>query len=296
MLKKLVIQPTGGLCNRLRAIESGLDLLQTTPNTDHLTVIWENNHELGASYKSLFKTNDKIKVIETLPFSGKNMLNPIQMKKVWNVIAPTKKNYQKSFKIRQILGKEKEFDKVIYQNEMSELIKNHYDFNKLKGYESLYIASCFDFEIDNNKHNLPFSDFVAHRFINDKINKLTTDFSNLTIGLHIRRTDHIGAIKKSPLSLFIEKMNEEIALNDNTNFFLATDDKTTEKELIQLFGNKISINTEKAFDRDSEKGIQDAFIDVTCLSKTSKIYGSHASSFSETAAKMGKIKLIICEK
>ncbi len=313
MLKRIVIQPTGGLCNRLRAINSVLDLLKTTSKTDYITVVWENNHELGASYKSIFEPNDKIKVIETLPFTGKNMFNPVQMTKVWNVIAPTEKNYQKSYKFRQVLGREKGFDKIIYQDEMFELVKNKYDFNELKNYDSLYIASCFDFEIEKGKSsvgtpttakysmeqetmNFPFSSFIAHDFIKYKINQISKEFSSFTIGLHIRRTDHAGAIEHSPLSLFIDKMNEEIAFNQETNFFLATDDKETERELIRLFGERIIINTDKAFDRDSEKGVQDAYIDVVCLSVTSKIYGSHASSFSETAAKMGSIELIICEK
>ncbi len=300
MLKKIVVQPTGGLCNRLRAIESVLDLLKTTDKTDYITVVWENNHELGTRYKSLFQPNDKIKVIETLPFTGKSVFNPVKMAKVWNVIAPTEKNYQKSHKFRQILGKEKGFDKIIYQDEMFDLVKNKFDFNKLKEHNSLYIASCFDFKIDFNGKNkeidLPFSDFVVHTSIKDKINQITKDYSTSSIGLHIRRTDHAGAIENSPLSLFIEKMNEEIALNDKTDFFLATDDKETEKELIRLFSKRIIINQNKAFDRDSEKGVQDAYIDVACLAKTSKIYGSHASSFSETAAKMGGIELIICER
>jgi hypothetical protein len=304
MLRKIVVQPTGGLCNRLRAIESVLHLLKTTDKTDHIIVVWENNHELGASYTSLFKPNDKIKVIETLPFTGKIMLNPLHMANVWNVIAPTEENYQKSHKFRQILGRETGFDKIIYQDEMFELINKKYDFNELNEYESLYIASCFDFEIDyTNKYsmdkqtmNYPFSDFIALTSIQNEINKITKEFEGSTIGLHIRRTDHAGAIEKSPLFLFIEKMNDEITLNNQTNFFVATDDKETESELIRLFGQKIKINTEKTFDRDSKKGVQDAFIDVVCLSKTSKIYGSHASSFSETAAKTGFIKLIICEK
>lgn len=254
MLKKIVIQPTGGLCNRLRAIESVLHLLKTTTKTNHITVVWENNHELGASCKSLFETNNKIQVIETMPFTGKNMLNPIQMLKVWNVIAPTEKNYQKSYKFRQVLGKEKGFDKIIYQDEMFKLIDNKFDFNELKKYDSLYIASCFDFEIDyTNKYSMkeetmtfPFSNFIPHHFIQKEIDKINHAFTDYTIGLHIRRTDHVGAIEKSPLSLFIDKMNEEIALNNETNFFLATDDKETEKELIKLFGERIKINQNKA--------------------------------------------------
>ncbi|WP_338764825.1 hypothetical protein WAF17_00385 [Bernardetia sp. ABR2-2B] len=304
MLKKIVVQPTGGLCNRLRAIESVLQLLKTTDQTDYITVIWENNHELGASYESLFLPNNKIRVIETLPFTGKSMLNPSRMAKLWNVIPPTEENYQKSYRIRQILGREKGFDKIIYQDEMFQIVKNKYDFNDLKEYDSIYLVSCFDFEIDyTNKYsmdsetmNIPFSDFVVHDSIQNEIYQITKDFKNSTIGLHIRRTDHIGAIEKSPLSIFIENITKEITLNDKTTFFLATDDKETERELIKLFGKRIVINQNKAFDRDSEKGVQDAFIDVACLSKTSKIYGSHASSFSETAAKMGKIPLIICEK
>ena len=303
MLKKIVIQPTGGLCNRLRAIDSALHLLKTTDKTNYITVVWENNHELGTAYKTLFQQNNKIKVIETLPFVGKNMLNPIQMTKVWNVITPTEKNYQKSYKLRQVLGRETKLDEIIYQDEMVELVKNGFDFNELKNYESLYIVSCFNFEIDyENKYSTdrktmayPFSEFTAHDFVNSKIEDISNTFTAFTIGLHIRRTDHVGAIKNSPLSLFIEKMNEEIAINNKTNFFLATDDKETERELLRLFGNRIIVNQDKAFDRSSEKGVQDAYIDVVCLSKTSQLYGSHASSFSETAAKMGNVELIICE-
>lgn len=304
MLKKIVVQPTGGLCNRLRAIESVLHLLKTTDKTDHITVIWENNHELGTAYKNLFQPREKIKVIETVPFTGKNMFNPIQMAKVWNVIAPTEKNYQKSYKLRQILGREKGFDKIIYQDEMFQLIENKFDFNKLKHYNSLYIASCFDFEIEYpNKYSTEyetmtfhFSDLIAHDFIEHKIDEIDGQFTDYTIGLHIRRTDHAGAIEHSPLSLFINKMKEEIALNNETNFFLATDDKETERELIQLFGERIIINPDKTFNRSSEKGVQDAFIDLSSLSMTKKIYGSHASSFSEMAAKWRSIPLIICEK
>ena len=175
MLKKIVIQPTGGLCNRLRAIDSALHLLNTTDKTNYITVVWENNHELGTAYKTLFQSNDKIKVIETVPFTGKSMLNPLHITSVWNVIAPTEENYQKSHKLRQILGREIGFDKIIYQDDMFKLVKNKFDFNELKQYKSLYIASCFDFEIDyENKYSMdketmiyPFSDFVAHNFVNN---------------------------------------------------------------------------------------------------------------------------------
>lgn len=304
MLEKIVVQPTGGLCNRLRAIESVLHLLKTTDKTDHITVIWENNHELGASYKSLFKENEKIKVIETLPFVGKRMLNPFHMAKVWNMSKPNEKNYKKSHAFRQFLGREKGFDKIIYQEEMKKLIDQKFDFNRLKKYKSLYIVSCFDFEIDYpNKTStefetmtFPFSNFMPHDEIDRKIDEIDHTFTDFTIGLHIRRTDHAGAIEKSPLSLFIEKMDEEIEKNEETDFFLATDDKETEAELIKKYGKRIRINEDKAFDRNSEKGVQDAYIDVVCLSETSKIYGSHASSFSQTAAKMGFIPLIVCEK
>ena len=108
--------------------------------------------------------------------------------------------------------------------------------------------------------------------------------------MHIRRTDNVESIKFSPLELFLEKINFEVSENENVNFFLSTDDLNVEERIISEFGNKI-ITHKKEFSRQTVAGMQDAVVDMFCLSKTAVIYGSYWSSFSEISARIGEINL-----
>lgn len=112
-----------------------------------------------------------------------------------------------------------------------------------------------------------------------------------TVGVHIRRTDHTDAIEKSPLSLFIEKMQEEIQKRD-ASFYLTTDDIAVIEEIRHILPpERLIIYENKVLDRDSEIGIQDALIDMLCLSRCSKIIGSYLSTFSLIPSIMGNIGL-----
>ena len=63
-------------------------------------------------------------------------------------------------------------------------------------------------------------------------NFIKNNFNNNTIGLHIRRTDHNVYKSKSKFhsddNTFFNLMDNEINLNKNTNFFLATDNSSTQ--------------------------------------------------------------------
>jgi hypothetical protein len=103
------------------------------------------------------------------------------------------------------------------------------------------------------------------------------------------------AILKSPTSAFIEKMVEEIELNKNVVFYLATDCRFVEKKLVQQFGEKV-ITAQRIYSRMNTRGIQDALVDILCLSKTSKVLGSFNSTFTNLAAELGSIDKIIITK
>lgn len=112
-----------------------------------------------------------------------------------------------------------------------------------------------------------------------------------TVGVHIRRTDHTDAVSNSPLSLFIDKMREEAAERE-TVFYVTTDDAEVLDELRSKFpdGNLI-VYEGKVLDRDSKTGIQDALVDMLCLSKCRKIIGSYLSTFSLIPSIMGNAEL-----
>lgn len=112
-----------------------------------------------------------------------------------------------------------------------------------------------------------------------------------TVGVHIRRTDHSDAIANSPLTLFIDRMKEEVEQND-ASFYLTTDDASVIVEIRKHFQEeRLIIYEDKVLDRDSMVGIQDALVDMLCLSKCCKIIGSYRSTFSLIPAIMGGIEL-----
>ena len=58
----LIIQPIGGLCNRMRAINSARMLAEK--RQEKLTVIWFVNPELGCPFEKIFEPTDAFKVIK----------------------------------------------------------------------------------------------------------------------------------------------------------------------------------------------------------------------------------------
>ena len=74
---------------------------------------------------------------------------------------------------------------------------------------------------------------------------------------------------------------------------MSTDDKNTEAEFIQLFGDRIILHNKKDISRNSKEGMIDAAIDLYNLSICEKIYGSYRSSFSDMAAEIGGIEKVI---
>ncbi len=113
-----------------------------------------------------------------------------------------------------------------------------------------------------------------------------------TVGVHIRRTDHVEAIAKSPLSLFVEYMRRELAADAETDFFVATDDAGVKEELRrQVPADKLIFYENGVIDRNSKEGLVDAYIEMLALSRGKKILGSFNSTFSLLPSYIGAIPL-----
>ena len=154
---------------------------------------------------------------------------------------------------------------------------------------SIYLASVHAFYINEERE---FYQFKPTRDIMDRVSDITGKFNKNTIGIHIRRSDNIMSSRISNTKKFIEEMDDQLALNPDTMFFLATDSKSEQELLINKYPEKIMTNN-KVFSRRSSQGIKDAVIDLFCLSKTSQILGSYYSSFSEVASQLSGIPLKI---
>jgi len=72
----LTLVPTGGLCNRLRVILSGLSLQQACSDIE-LTVEWERNADCCARFVDLFEPIDRASFRSDLCTGGQELLENV---------------------------------------------------------------------------------------------------------------------------------------------------------------------------------------------------------------------------
>lgn len=275
----IIVEPCAGLGNRFIALASAYHAARQTGRK--MTVIWKQESVLGAPMEELFELPDNVKVEEIKEYGYKAGL-----------FGQIKGNFIKK-RYRKKASKFMECDEImeLYNRKSTAGVKELVEANK-----SVYIKAtnpfwnifetdrAFDF-ITPKEHILKTRDEVLKKAFGKRI-----------IGVHIRRTDHIEAIENSPLELFTQKMKDEISDFADTYFYLATDDKSVEKELKEIFGYRIITFDDKSLDRNSVSGIKDAYVEMLCLAAGEKIYGSFNSTFSLMSAKFGNIPLEVVKK
>ena len=136
--------------------------------------------------------------------------------------------------------------------------------------------------------------------IRAKIEELAEAFGPHTVGVHIRRGDHLTGSRRSGWrrssdEAFFARMDAELAAQPSTNFFLATDSAATEERLRGQYREAVIVNPDKRFVpsviRRPKDNQRDAVIDMFALARTRKILGSNYSSFSVMAADIGGIEV-----
>ncbi len=255
----IIIQPSGGLCNRIRVINSAYELAKK--RGDKLTVLWLNNAELNCPFESLFAPVNEIKII--------NIYSNMNLKKLFLQ-----------------LSSQQRFNNTMIENNKKDGVLNDKFFQSLK--KRVYISTW--------EHFYPSSDyrfFKPSKEIQERIDAIISQFGDTCVGVHIRRTDHTWAIESSKTDGFVTAIDKELTLNPKTKFYIATDDINEENYLRSTFSDAIISNQTKTLSRNSVAGMHDALIDLICLSKTNKIFGSYFSSFTDVSADMGQIEKII---
>lgn len=121
-------------------------------------------------------------------------------------------------------------------------------------------------------------------------------FTPYTIGLHIRRTDNQASIDASPVELFFDVVDRELAEHDDRHVYLATDDEPTKTLFRQRYGSDRIQTAPSQATRDSVAGIREALIEMLLLARTSHVYGSAGSTFSEIAVKFSGTPLTILQR
>lgn len=271
----IIVEPCAGLGNRLLGLASAYAVAQRLNR--ELVVVWKR--EVGCNIKALELFELPMRVVEI------------------------SENGFKKEPIAQILG---DHAKKKWRNKASLFLECD-DVERIKkeqGYEGL-LAVLQKEPVVYLKTFGPICEVNAdtYRFLKpsasilEKGNALFARLNNHSVGVHVRRTDHMEAIANSPLSLFVERMKQELATDDATTFFVATDDTTVKEELRAELDEKVLVFNEKGIiDRDSKAGLEDALIEMLALSKCRKILGSYNSTFSLLPSYIGNIPLEVVSK
>ena len=256
----VIIQPSGGLCNRMRVINSSLELAKRK-NTK-LLVLWYCADELNAPFESLFEPVEEFQVI--------NFTSLKDLRKLWYQLTARTK-------ISNADIENNKTDGVLHQDFFDSIKLPAYIFT----WEHFYPADEY------------FKLFKPTAELQRRIDEVTKHFTADMVSVHIRRTDQVTSIAYSKTENFIDLMNREISANPDVKFFLATDDKDEEVLLRKTFPGRIVSNENRTLRRDSLDGMYDALLDLYCLSSCKKIIGSYYSSFTDTAAALGNIPKLI---
>ena len=259
----LSLMPVGGLCNRMRAMDAALALHHRTGVP--LRVYWESNSLLNCPFYRLFRPIPDIILVERLPWSSRVL-----------------KRFGRFHSMAKALGAFT--GTTYYHHDENERLERDVTSERLYALSRLHIISFARFHPapDNYRVFRPIPELEA------RIAHVSSGFDPWTIGVHIRRTDNVNAIAVSTTSEFKEAMEEAVRKEPRTRFYLATDSPETKQEMVSHFGERI-ITGEEPVDRGSPEGMQHALVELYALSRTTYMFKSHFSSFSRTAAEIGRI-------
>lgn len=260
---KLIFIPYAGLGNRMRAIASAYKF--SIDNNIGLDIHWNRENGLNASFYSLFKPVESLKIKDSSFVSYFIYNHPSKT----NLTIP--KLIDKLFKRKSFYG--------IGINKLQELPN-----------ENRIICSTYS----QQGELYPLAEIFKPI---DEIEKIINDnkrrFGKYTVGVHIRRTDNINSIKNSKIELFYEKIDSLFMENPDAKVFLCTDDVKTKEEIITKWGSEKIITYNSTLSRNSYKGIRDAVVELFTLASTDVIWGSYFSSYTEIASLLFNKELVI---
>lgn len=263
---KITFVPKAGLCNRIGAVLSAMEFKRHNPDI-YFRTYWGKDRECHALFSDLF---EPIKDFEILPLE-KFYLKPSSR---WNLYLPD-------------ILKRIYFDKYFYCSS-----SNRENFECLiRNFENIWVGAYNPFtkySIDNSIAKV----FVPLPEIADRISKITEQYQNNVIGIHVRQTDNIPAINNNPIEKFYALMDHEIEENESCLFYLATDSYEIKNIFKKKYNDRI-ITADISLTRTNVTGIKNAVVDLYCLGATKKIFGSSHSTYSEIASKLYNIDLII---
>ena len=289
--------PDGGLCNRMRSIESAIALGEYlhTP----VTILWRVNWQIRCRPEELFRIATLIEgryVPVTIRIAGR--LNPWRI--LWLAgcrIKPLHLAVRLLTRLAAAVGQPFLLVEHPEYRTTKQLLEEYTgttdttNARKMAAHTRWIIYSGGWYGIDR-------SDFARWRPVQElecRIEKECGKVGNPAhaLGIHIRRTDNEVAIRESPDELFIERMQQEIKQDPSVRFYLATDSPTVKEKFSTLFGQRL-ITPQGRLSRNDTEGMKQAVVELYTLARCRHIIATWYSTFSRTAAAIGSTELEVC--
>lgn len=276
----LYVYPDAGLGNRLNCIYSGLYWQRRLGMK--MKILWEVDIACCIRFEGLFSPlpNVKIKTVYTLPLRKKRKI-------FYSLVG------------KLVLRLIKKTPEYLSAEEMQSLYAHGGEaaIERLLLEPKTYCMKASSVFADWEHISEVVSSLEPAEKIRKRVDAIMNPYEgHPVIGIHVRRTDHTLAIENSPLSLFIGQMKSILEEKPDTCFYLATDDENVEQQLSKRFPLIAHQNFSDKKTRWTERGMMDAYVDLLCLSRCDRIYGSFGSTFSNMAAVIGGKECIVLKK
>lgn len=258
---RLTVVPMGGLGNRMRVIRSAYIVAQSEEWM--VDVAFAQNAECHCRFSDVFQP--------IAPPRGNFRIRPARFADAF----PSRRNLRLPHLLRIHA-----YRRQLYNYSSPDLAAAR---ALLRQCLPAYIATCYEFAGEGVAMRQLFRPSAE---VERRTAVIARRFGSYTVGMHIRATDNTEAARRSPYSLFAAAAREELSRNPQAVFLLATDSEGTRRRFAADFEGR-AITSPYAPSRSTTEGMLNAAAEMFALSRCSKIYGSHNSSFSEIAAELG---------
>lgn len=291
--------PDGGLCNRMRSIESAIALGEYlhTP----VIVYWRVNWQIRCRADELFRLEaltEGRKVPVTIRIAGR--LNPWRI--LWLAgcrIKPLRPAVRLLTGLAAAVGRPFRLVENPEYRTTEQLLEEYAGTTDTTKARKMAIHTRWVI-YSGGWYGIDRSDFACWRPVPELERRIGEECRKVgdpahALGIHIRRTDNEVAIRESPDELFEERMRQEIERDPSVRFYLATDSPAVKEKFSMLFGHRL-ITPQGRLSRNDTEGMKQAVVELYTLARCRHIIATWYSTFSRTAAAIGGTELEVCRK
>ena len=298
--KIMIIEPGGGLGNRLLTISSAYNLAKDCGIID-IRLLWRNNNECGCDFEDVL---DKLPIptkIRTLHFGKESYKELIKRCNLGGILHKFfQMLFYKVFRRWSSIVQLETYQDMPIEEKQS--LKNVVLCSKSK---YVYIEAYYSFYGELDLSGVSFNKDVVRKYEEYKGKLGTYD------AMHIRRTDNVVAIEKSPTKLFYDKIDELINKDTDTSgtvynnpgsgiskkkIYIATDDSDILVDLKNRYPENIVSEANSGVSRTSSEGMQFALYEMLILSGADTLYASYGSTFTVIAHVISGNRLEVLSK